>query len=120
LRFLADENVPHAVVTALRSRGIDVAEVRKAHLGASDREVLALAARESRILLTFDKDFGFLAKFGQEPLPAGVVLFRFPLAKPAEIAATLADIITDRNDWEGQFAVVEPGWVRMRPLEPGD
>jgi hypothetical protein len=45
-------------------------------------EVLALAARESRILLTFDKDFGFLAKFGQEPLPAGVVLFRFPLSKP--------------------------------------
>jgi predicted nuclease of predicted toxin-antitoxin system len=30
--------------------------------GSSDQEVLALAVREERILLTFDKDFGELAK----------------------------------------------------------
>jgi predicted nuclease of predicted toxin-antitoxin system len=35
--------------------------------GATDREVLAWAAREQRVLITFDKDFGELARSG--PLP---------------------------------------------------
>jgi predicted nuclease of predicted toxin-antitoxin system len=119
LRILADENIPHAVVTALRSRGIDVVAVREAYSGATDTAVLALAASENRVLLTFDKDFGQLAKVARlPPLPAGVVLLRLPLLKPTEIGRALADLITSRDDWEGRFAVVEPGRVRMRPLKP--
>jgi predicted nuclease of predicted toxin-antitoxin system len=91
LRFLADENIPQAVILSLRSRGIDVAAVQEACLGASDAEVLALAASERRVLLTFDKDFGALARLPGPPRPAGVVLFRLSLARPLKSAASIAE-----------------------------
>jgi predicted nuclease of predicted toxin-antitoxin system len=61
MRFLANENFPGAAVTALEAAGHDVVWIRTAAPGAIDRDVLAWAAREERILLTFDKDFGELA-----------------------------------------------------------
>jgi predicted nuclease of predicted toxin-antitoxin system len=54
LRFLADENFPRAAVAALEAAGHDIVWVRLAAPGAADADVLAAAARESRILLTFD------------------------------------------------------------------
>ncbi|HEX4507095.1 MAG TPA: DUF5615 family PIN-like protein, partial [Alphaproteobacteria bacterium] len=82
---------------------------------ADDRSVLDWAAREDRILLTFDKDFGELSG---DPsfLATGVILFRMPLGKPAETGRRLADLITARGDWAGHFSVIEPGRIRMRRL----
>jgi hypothetical protein len=62
MRLLADENVPGPLVRALVESGCDVAWVRTVSPGVSDPEVLALAMQEKRILLTFDKDFGEIAK----------------------------------------------------------
>jgi predicted nuclease of predicted toxin-antitoxin system len=57
-KFLADENIPPAVVRFLRDRGFDVKEVREAGLpGASDDVILSLAREEGRVLLTLDKHF---------------------------------------------------------------
>lgn len=61
MRFLANENFPGAAVAALEAAGNDVVWVRTAAPGSSDPEVLAWAAREQRVLITFDKDFGELA-----------------------------------------------------------
>jgi predicted nuclease of predicted toxin-antitoxin system len=58
MRFLANENFPGAAVVALGADGHDVVWVRVAAPGMRDPDVLAWAAREGRILLTFDKDFG--------------------------------------------------------------
>jgi hypothetical protein len=81
----------------------------------ADPAILAWAAREARILLTFDKDFGELARASVLPSSCGVVLFRVPMPKPID-AGRLAGLITARSDWAGHFSVVEPGRVRMRPL----
>jgi excisionase family DNA binding protein len=62
MRPLANENIPGVAVSALAADGHDVVWVRTVAPGAPDVEVLAWAARESRILLTFDKDFGELAQ----------------------------------------------------------
>ena len=58
MRFLADENFPSAAVAALEKAGHDVVWIGAAAPGSSDLDVLAWAAREERVLLTFDKDFG--------------------------------------------------------------
>jgi predicted nuclease of predicted toxin-antitoxin system len=116
MRFLANENFPGAAVAALNAAGHDVVWVRLVAPGAADRDVLALAVQEERILLTFDKDFGELAKGSALPPKCGIVLFRMPLAKPADVGQQLADLIGGRDDWAGYFSVVEPGRVRMRPL----
>jgi predicted nuclease of predicted toxin-antitoxin system len=116
MRFLADENFPGTAVTALAAAGNDVVWIRTAAPGSSDSEVLALAAREERILLTFDKDFGELAKASTLPAASGVVLLRLPMPVPEKIGALLADLILGRDDWAGHFSVIEPGRIRMRPL----
>lgn len=54
MRLLADENVPSDAVIELRGHGHDVAWVLTDNLGSSDRDVLARAQSEQRVLLTFD------------------------------------------------------------------
>jgi hypothetical protein len=116
MKFLADENVPAATVRALQEAGHDVVWIMTVSPGINDREVLARVAREGRILLTFDKDFGELARNVALPSICGILLFRIPMPPPGDAAARLADLITARDDWAGQFSVVEPGRVRMRLL----
>jgi predicted nuclease of predicted toxin-antitoxin system len=68
LRSLADENFPSAAVAALKAAGDDIAWVSLTAPGAADADVLAIAVREGRVLLTFDKDFGELAARSGLPL----------------------------------------------------
>ena len=119
MRFLADENFPGAAVTALLADGHDVLWVRSAAPGTDDPEIIRWAARDRRVLLTFDKDFGELAAVKRLPMVYGVVLFRIPGAALPTTARRLAEIIESRSDWAGHFSVVEPGRVRMRPLRTG-
>ena len=81
-----------------------------------DPDVLTWAVREERILLTFDKDFGELARGSELPRTCGVVLLRLPMPRPGDVGQRLADLITARDDWAGSFSVIEPGRVRIRPL----
>src|SRR3954468_2006146 len=90
MRFLANENFPGAAVQSLAAAAQDVVSVRLACPGASDVEVLARAAREQRILLTFDKDFGGLAAASRLPAGCGVVLFRMQAPRPSEAGERLA------------------------------
>jgi predicted nuclease of predicted toxin-antitoxin system len=47
--------------------------------GSNDEEVLEIAMKEERILITFDKDFGELAFKKGLPAACGIILFRVPL-----------------------------------------
>jgi hypothetical protein len=116
MRFLANENFPGAAATALEAAGHNVVWVRRAAPGATDPDVLAWAAREERVLLTFDKDFGELARASALPRTCGVILLRMPMPRPGDVGARLADLIMARDDWAGYFSVIEPGRVRMRVL----
>ena len=116
MRFLANENFPGAAVAALEAAGHDIVWVRIAAPGTTDPEVLAWAIREQRILLTFDKDFGELAKGSALPPLCGIILLRMPMPKPGDVGQQLAELITSRDDWAGHFSTIEPGRVRMRAL----
>ena len=61
MRLCANENVPGDCVAALRQRGHDVRWIREVAGGSGDDAVLVRAQAESRVLITFDKDFGELA-----------------------------------------------------------
>jgi len=116
MRFLANENFPGAAVSILEAAGHDVVWLRMAAPGISDAEVLVWAVREERVLLTFDKDFGELARGSMLPTACGVVLLRIPMSSAGDVGRQLAKLITSRNDWAGHFSVIEPGRVRMRAL----
>lgn len=118
MRVLANENVPAALVERLRSAGHDVAWVRERSPGIADPRVIEWAILEQRVLLTFDKDFGELAFARSLPASCGIILLRIPMEDLARLTLKVADLIGSRDDWTGQFAVVEETRVRFRPLPP--
>ncbi len=114
--FLADESCDFAVVRALRKAGHDVLAVAEQSAQASDENVLDLARREGRIVLTEDKDFGRLI-FAYQGRPGSVVLIRFPASYRSSLPEQVVQLVTARGDaLRGRFVVVQPGRVRISGL----
>ena len=99
MRFLAYENFPGDAITALASAGHDIVWVRTAAPGSKDEDILALAVREHRVLLTFNQDFGELAWRVGLPASCGIMLFRLPIPPAAGVGVALAARIGERSDW---------------------
>ena len=116
MRFLANENVPAAVVDRLRELGHDVAWIRVENPGWPDRKILRRAVTEDRILMTFDKDFGALAFHAGLPASSGIILLRLNASSPEELATRVAAALESSITWAGCFAVVEDDRIRVRPL----
>ena len=76
MRFLADMGVAGRVVVWLRERGDDVVHLAERGLQRlPNGEIFVLAADESRIVLTFDLDFGeIVASSGDQTV--SVIVFR--------------------------------------------
>lgn len=60
MKFLSDANTPETLVQALTSSGHDVFWALTAPPRTPDTELIEKAAREKRVVITFDKDFGEL------------------------------------------------------------
>lgn len=116
MRLLADENFPGVAVELLRRHGHEVAWIRTDSPGVDDQSVIARAVAEQRVLVTFDKDFGYLAFRLGLPASCGIILFRVAPSSPDYIATTALAVIESRADWAGHFSVVEETRVRMTPL----
>ena len=82
LRFLVDVNVGIAVATSLQFSGHDVIFAGDVDWCMPDIDMLALAQREGRIILTMDTDFGELVYHTRQP-HTGVLLLRCPPATDA-------------------------------------
>lgn len=118
MRILANENVPGPVVVELRRRGHDVIWMVEAGAGVDDKHVLRRAQQERRLVLTFDKDFGELAFVQRLPAQHGVVLIRTGGSSPDVDNARAVSALESRDDWFGQFAIIEDDRIRTRPI-PG-
>lgn len=114
LRFLADESCDFAVVRALRADGYDVFVVSEVMRRSDDHELIAQAGRERRILLTEDKDFGWLV-FVSHADSAGVILIRFPGHARQALAQAVRQLVQEQGEeLLNSFVVVQPGYVRIR------
>ncbi len=116
LRFLADESCDFAVVRALRADGYDVVAVSELSRQSTDHEVIARAHHEKRVLITEDKDFGWLV-FASHADGAGVILIRFP----GNLRKTLVQAVQRLVQEQGEnlynaFVIVQPGYIRIRRL----
>ena len=114
-RVLLDENFPAGAVRELEAAGHDVASVGGVSPGLDDRGVLALARTESRVLLTFDADFGDLIfQRGGSPPPA-VVYFRLhPIAVDEVLAVALRAL---RAPLDACFVVATRSGLRRRRFD---
>jgi predicted nuclease of predicted toxin-antitoxin system len=116
MRLCANENLPADCVLRLRQDGHDVLWIRETAPGSPDASVLDRACAEDRLLITFDKDFGELVFRRGAKASHGIVLFRIAQPSASAVAARVAAILVSRDDWSGNFSVVEESAVRMRVL----
>ena len=113
LRFLADEGCDFAVVCALRAADFDVAAVCEIMPRSTDSDVLKLANAENRVLLTEDKDFGWL-DFVSHADSAGVVLIRFPGNARSTLPGAIVWLAEKHSsELQNAFVVLEPNQARF-------
>ena len=113
LRFLADESCDFGIVRALRAAGFAVLAVSEVMQRSIDRELIEQAKREQRILITEDKDFGWLVFVSHLDSP-GVILVRFPGNLRQTLAQSILHLVqTEDEKLLGGFIVVEPGRIRI-------
>jgi predicted nuclease of predicted toxin-antitoxin system len=117
-RYFADECVAAAVVLELRAAGLDVVYAKEVCPGASDREVLRLAAEAGRVLVTDDLGFGELAVRYRQPAAGVILLSVYELPTGVRERYVAQKIYELQDGALGHLAVIEPGRLRLRPL-PG-
>lgn len=118
MRFLVDESLQQGVADLLANAGYDAIHLGAlGMLGASDGEVLAAAAREERILVTADTDFGTLLALTGAVGPS-VILLRRPGRRAGERARAILHVvdIVGESLKRGAVIVVEPDRARVREL----
>ena len=116
MRLCANENVPGDCVAFLRQHGHGVLWIRESARGSSDEAVLATAQSETRLLITFDKDFGELVFRRGKSGSRGIVLFRLRKLSPDFVARRVTQILESLAECEGHYAVVDEHSIRLRPL----
>jgi predicted nuclease of predicted toxin-antitoxin system len=117
MRFLANENFPLLSVRILRQAELEVASVTEDSPGIEDSEVLARAADEERVILTFDRNYGELIYCLRLRSPRRVIYLRFRPHTPEEPASILLNLLqTEGLQFEERFTVVERDQIRQRPL----
>jgi predicted nuclease of predicted toxin-antitoxin system len=118
LRFLADEGCDFAVVRALREAGFDVVAACEIIIRSSDKDIIRLSNAENRVLLTEDKDFGWLV-FVSHADSAGVVLIRFPGNARSTLRRAVVWLAQKHGlDLQNAFVVLEPNRVRFSKKPP--
>lgn len=116
VRLLANENFPGPVICELRRRSADVAWIREDSPGASDADVRARAQRESRNVVTQNKDCGELAVRYKPPASCGILLFRMNASHPNVDNPRMVAAVLSRDDWARCLEVIHDDRVRIRPL----
>jgi len=116
MRFLLDMNLPPAIADRLRAEAHDAIHVADAGFGSlSDRDIFTRAAEDSRIVVTFDLDFGEISGAADHP-KTGVILLRLRRARQSYLWDRLRVAIAETGDAleAGAIVLVEDARIRVR------
>ena len=117
MRLVVDECTGPSVARWLRSLGHDVVSVYDDAPQLPDRDILSFAARQDRIVITNDKDFGDLVVRDQRP-HRGVVLLRLSHDAVSEKIAALTRFLAEAPaDLSSCFVVVTERTVRVTVVD---
>ena len=118
MKFLADMGVSITTVHALRAAAHDAVHLREEGLiRLPDPDIVAKAAREQRVVLTFDLDFGDILAVAITETPS-VIIFRLRNQTPAAVNPRLFRVISDCESElaSGAIIIVEDQGYRVRRL----
>ncbi len=116
IKFVADVNVEKDIVDFLNNQGFDVLWIPDYNCKLQDDELLFLANKEGRVLITNDKDFGEIV-FYQRKVSKGIILLRIKgqdVNKKLKVLKKLIDLHLE--EIELNFIVLSDKKIRIRPL----
>jgi predicted nuclease of predicted toxin-antitoxin system len=82
--ILADENIDHSLIEAIRALGIEVYSIYELQRGTPDASIIELSRTPPRIILTEDKDFGEWV-FAHHVKDISVIFLRYHFRDTEEI-----------------------------------
>jgi predicted nuclease of predicted toxin-antitoxin system len=118
VRFLIDECISARLASYLQDAGHDAVHVLQEGLGgAPDSEIMAEAARQQRVVISTDTDFGELLAQQSATTPS-VLLFRRTRHDPRTLADTLLANLADAAQYldEGAIVVITKDRMKLRRL----
>ncbi len=116
IKFLVDESVEFRIVLFLRNLDFDVVSISEETPSISDPEVLGLAYRQKRVLITNDKGFGGLI-FKEKQKSSGIIFIRLPRDSVDEKLVRLTKILQPKHkDLSKVFTTISHGQTRSRLL----
>jgi predicted nuclease of predicted toxin-antitoxin system len=119
MKFLVDNALSPVMAEGLRRAGHDAIHVRDYRLQESEDEVIFdRAAREERIIVSADTDFGTLLALCREKTPSVILLRRMVPRRPeSQVSFLLSNLNEIAESLErGAVVVIEETRLRVRPL----
>ena len=118
MRFLVDNSLPSRMAKQLAAAGHEATHVRDLNLSrASDEEIFEAAARDGRVLLAQDTDFGTILARRSESRPS-VVLFRTRAKSVEKLLPMLSENLArlEEDLTSGAIVGFEDARIRIRRL----
>ena len=114
MKFLVDASCDARIASHLNSRGHDATRIGANYQAdLPDTEVLAIAVREGRILITDDRDFGELV-FRLRHRHAGVIFLRLETTNIRTRCDRLDRALDELGDFIEEFVVLSDDAIRIR------
>ena len=118
-RLIVDENIPNSVIKQLKESNYQIISIRAFKKGIEDEEIIKLSKRKQHIILTMDKDFGYLT-YHQKMHPYGIILFRIHPQSSEIIYSTIIHVINliekQNIDLKNKFIVTDGKTLRIRKI----
>lgn len=114
LKLLFDVGVSRKAELYFRNIGFDVLSIREINPAMNDIDIINLAIREERLVITMDKDFGELV-YNSKNMHSGILLLRMEDAGWEQKIGVLSEIFLKYSEEvKESFSVYQNNKLRIR------
>lgn len=114
--ILADENIDHNLIKAIRNAGFEVHSIYESNRGMSDEAIIGFSRNPPRIILTEDKDFGEWV-FAHHISDISVIFLRYAFSETEIISEILIRLLNERSEGLfGHFTTITTQKIRSKPF----